>query len=209
MRRGVLTIVSAAVPYAAVAIGLYAARSGWAAILLYHLGVVLVLAASSWRARLERLRAGWRTAVIFPAMLFGALAGPALYLLWPYIDVTPNGLDTSLREFGLGGKSWIAFAVYYSTLHPILEELFWRGDTRRARLAPSWWDAAFAGYHVMVLWLFIGPVWVGLTFVVLLSTSWSWRLATRRFGGLGVALASHAVADASIVAAATLIARAG
>jgi membrane protease YdiL (CAAX protease family) len=39
--------------------------------------------------------------------------------------------------------------------------------------------------------------------------SWLWRLAARRFGGLGVPLASHAVADAAIATAATIIAFGG
>jgi membrane protease YdiL (CAAX protease family) len=209
MRPRITSIIAAAVPYAAVVIGLYAVRNGWAAILLYHLGIVLVLIGNRSLTPLRRILTGWRSPVLILAMLAAAVAGPALYFLWSYMDATPSGLQSRLQEFGFDGASWIAFAVYYATIHSFLEELFWRGSARGGALTPGWWDAAFAGYHVLVLWFFIGPIWVGLCFVVLLLTSWLWRLATRRFGGLGVALASHAFADASIVVAATLIARAG
>ena len=96
------------------------------------------------------------------------------------------------------------------TVHPVLEELFWRGGRAGARRpVPDWRDVAFAGYHVPVLWFFVGPGWVALSFVVLAAGSWLWRLADHRFGGLGVPLVSHAAADLSIMVAATLIARHG
>ena len=202
-------MAAAVVPYAAVGAGLYALGSAWAAILLYHLGIVIVLSITGWRSPVLRAQSGWRW-IALPASAAAALAGAGLYLLWPYIDATGAGLDARLREFGLGGASWLLFAGYYSTVHPVLEELFWRGGRAGARRpVPDWRDVAFAGYHVPVLWFFVGPVWVALSFVVLAAASWLWRLADYRFGGLGVPLVSHAAADLSIMVAATLIARHG
>jgi hypothetical protein len=207
MRDGKASIIAAAVPYAAVAIGLYAARSAWAAILLYHLGVVVVLSAFGWRESLQWAASGWRPGAAAALATVTALAGAALYVLWPFVDTTPDGLGRRLAEFGLGGRSWVLFAVYYSTVHPFLEELFWRGRRGGGGSASLWRDAAFAGYHVPVLWFFIGPGWIVLTFAALTAASFAWRLAARRFGGLGVPLVSHATADISIVVAATFISR--
>ena len=209
MRAGVSSIIAAAVPYAAVAVGLYAARSAWAAILLYHLGIVAALSISGWREPLRMTASGWRpgTAAAYAAVT--ALAGAALYLLWPHVDATPAGLEGRLLEFGLGGSSWVLFAAYYSTVHPFLEELIWRGNPGGDGKAPLWRDAAFAGYHVPVLWFFIDPAWIVAVFAVLTAASWVWRWTSRRFAGLGVALVSHAAADISIVVAATFISRAG
>jgi membrane protease YdiL (CAAX protease family) len=204
MRRPV-PILAAAVPYAAVAIGLYAARSAWATILLYHVGIVLVLAATDWRRRLGLARSGWRGGVAALTAAGAVGGGVALYVLWPYIDATPQGLGRALSDFGLTGAGWLTFAIYYSTVHPFLEELFWRGDRAEGSGAPNWRDAAFAGYHVPVLRFFIGPAWIVISFVVLLLAAWLWRLAARRFGGLGVPLLSHAIADVSIITAATLL----
>lgn len=209
MRPVNLPMAAAVVPYVAVAAGLYALGSAWAAILLYHLGIVVVLSITGWRPPLQRAQSGWRWFAL-PAAAAAALAGAGLYLLWPYIDATGAGLDARLREFGLGGTSLLLFAAYYSTVHPVLEELFWRGGGSAGRRpAPDWRDVAFAGYHVPVLWFFVGPVWVVLTFVVLAAASWLWRLAAYRFGGIGVPLVSHAAADLSIMVAAMLIARHG
>jgi hypothetical protein len=209
MRSEYPSMAAALVPYAAVATGLFVLRSAWAAILLYHLGIVVVLSVTGWRSPLLRAQSGWRWFAL-PAAVTAALAGAGLYLLWPYIDATGAGLDARLREFGLGGASWLLFAVYYSTVHPVLEELFWRGGGDGARRpAPDWRDVAFAGYHVPVLWFFVGPVWVAVSFFALAAASWLWRLAAHRFGGLGVPLVSHAAADLSIMVAAMLIARHG
>jgi hypothetical protein len=199
-------VLAAAVPFVSVAMGLYAAGSAWLAILLYHAGVVVVLTLEGWRDPLRRARGGWRVGIAAAAAVACAAAGPALYLLWPYLDATPGGLQARLADFGFCRRSWIVFAVYYATVHPFLEELFWRGRGRVDTIGPNWQDAAFAGYHMLVLPYFIGPAWVGVCFGVLLLASWMWRVAARRFGGLGVPLFSHAVADVAVVSAATLIA---
>jgi hypothetical protein len=208
MRAGPVAIVAAALPYAAVVAGLVAARSAWAAILLYHAGIVVLLAASGPRKKIRRVAGGWRTVAALTGAGAGGGAGVLLYVLWPYIAATGAGLETRLVDFGLGGRSWVVFAVYYATVHPVLEELHWRaGDTGTTRW-PSGRDAAFAGYHAVVLPYFIAPFWVAVAFGVLLATAWIWRAAARRFDGLAVPLLSHIVADTGIVIAATAIAHA-
>lgn len=209
MRSVAPSIVAAAIPYAAVGAGLYAFGSGWAAILLYHAGVVLALSITGWRVPLRYAVSGWVPAAAVAFAAVAALAGTALYVLWPLVDATPAGLHARLEQFGLGGTAWVLFALYYSTVHPFLEELFWRGRGDGQNTASLWRDAAFAGYHVPVLWFFISPAWIAAAFVLLMAASWTWRWTARRFGGLSVPLISHAAADVSIVLAATLIFRAG
>ena len=208
MRRAA-SILGAAIPYVSVAVGLYVARSAWVAILLYHFGIVVAITATGWRSRLLRARSGWRAGASVVAVATTAMGGLALYVLWPLADATPSGLRQALSEFGLEGVSWTAFALYYATIHPFLEELFWRAGDSGAVDKPGWRDAAFAGYHALVLRFFVGPVWVVVIIVVLLLASWTWRVVERRFGGLGVPLISHASASAGIVAAATMLARGG
>jgi hypothetical protein len=209
MRSGLSCIV-AAIPYAAVLVGLYGLRSAWAAILLYHVGIFVALCVGGWRQALLRAANGWRRRIAVLLVAATSLGGVALYLLWPYVDATPAGLAQRLEEFGLGGGwSWGAFAVYYSTVHPFLEELFWRGGRPAGGPAFLWRDAAFAGYHVPVLWFFIDPLWIAVTFVILTAASLTWRISAHRLGGLGVPLVSHAAADVSIVAAVSFIIRAG
>ena len=58
MRAGWPPIV-AAIPYAAVGVGLYALRSAWAAILLYHIGIAIALSICGWRHPLRGAVSGW------------------------------------------------------------------------------------------------------------------------------------------------------
>ncbi len=109
-------------------------------------------------------------------------------------------LGETLTSFHLSGLSWWAFAAYYVTVHPVLEEIYWRGYLRGAHRSPVAVDIAFAGYHVLVLCIFVKLPWVLVSFGVLLFAAWSWRQLAARYSGLGVAIASHAAADLSIVA---------
>ncbi len=197
--------VAVATPYLAVIIGLYVLRNAWAAILLYHLGIVCFLAVSADKNFSKALRFGWNPAATAVACAVTGLSGVMLFLLWPYVRLPEVRLGEVLPDFGLGEISWIMFVVYYSTVHPLIEELFWRGDASSQNAGPSWRDAAFGGYHFLVLVLFIKVPWAIVVAVLLSGVAWGWRCAVRKYGGLGVALGSHAVADFSIVLAATLI----
>ena len=60
-------------------------------------------------------------------------------------------------------------------------------------------DAVFAGYHIPVLVLFVTPAWTILSFIILASIAWVWRVTVVRYGGLVMPVFTHAVADASIM----------
>jgi hypothetical protein len=199
------TILAAGAPFAAVLLGLYLAKSAWLAIVLYHAAIVVATGKSEWRETMRQSSSACWNAATLPAVSIAALGGLLLYVLWPRLDATPSGLGKRLAEFGLHGASWYVFAVYYVTVHPVLEEQFWRGRLGAGGNAPDWRDVAFAGYHVLVLRVFITPAWVLACFAALLIASWTWRLLARRFGGLGVSIISHAFADASIITAAALL----
>jgi membrane protease YdiL (CAAX protease family) len=116
-------------------------------------------------------------------------------------------LGETLTSFHLSGFSWWVFAAYYVTVHPVLEEIYWRGYLPGAHRSPAMVDVAFAGYHVLVLCLFVKLPWVLVSFGVLLFAAWSWRRLAARYSGLGVAIAGHAAADLSIVAVAEYLIR--
>lgn len=196
---------AAASPYLAVIIGLYVLRSAWAAILLYHLGVVIFLIAGPDIGLGQTFRSGWKPAASAASAAMTVLGGVTLYLLWPYVRLPGAALKEVLPNIGLAGTSWVLFVVYYSTVHPLIEELYWRGDALAYGAGPSWRDIAFGGYHFVVLVLFIKVPWAIAVAVLLSVVAWGWRYAVRRYGGLGVPLVSHVVADLSVVVAATFI----
>ena len=90
--------------------------------------------------------------------------------------------------------------IYFSTVQPILEELYWRGFLGNSQKCFSWVDLAFAGYHILVLAWFIKTGWLVVAFIVLTVAGCVWRYTAARLGGLAVVLVSHIVADVSIVA---------
>jgi membrane protease YdiL (CAAX protease family) len=196
----ILRYLPIALPYAAVLLGLYVLRSAWAAILLYHAGMVILLRFGRQEGLLGSVRQGWSAPAAAVVGIVCAACGLLLALLWGTISREHMNLGETLTGFHLSGLSWWVFAAYYVTVHPVLEEIYWRGYLPGAHRSPVAVDVAFAGYHVMVLCLFIKLPWVLVSFGVLWFAAWSWRQLAARYSGLGVAIASHAAADLSIVA---------
>lgn len=200
--------VAPLLPTGAVLIGMFALRSGWAAIAVYHLGILGFLAAASDRRRGLRLGRGSRWLGL--AVPVAASGGLALAVGWPWFEPDPAALPRAMTGLGLSGGAWISFAIYYALVNPWLEEIFWRGwlAPRTGRL--HWQDFAFAFYHAVVLTFFLEIGWIAVAFAVLVGAAWAWRWMTRAWSGLAGPIATHLAADLGIVAAAAwLLRRAG
>jgi hypothetical protein len=193
-------LLRGAIPYAAVLLGLYWLKSGWATLLLYHAGMAAWLAASGFRPE-KAVWGGWSKACFFAAG--GLAAGPALILAWPLAKHPEAEMGALLSGIGLEGWPLAVFAVYYSTVHPLLEEAFWRFQP--ATPAGGWaGDALFAGYHLLVLRFFLKPAFLPLVFLVLICSGAAWRRIIRG-GGKTEAVLSHAAGDAATMAAAIFL----
>ncbi len=201
-----LKTLAPAIPYLAVVGGLYLLESAWAAILLYHAGLVTVVTLGKPGGVTRALRSGWHAPAAVAGSIVCAGGGVLIYLLWPHIALHDVTLSETLSRIGLAGTSWWLFGLYFVAVHPVLEEIGWRCYLAPARQGPHPVDVAFAGYHVLVLVLFVKPFWVVIAFAVLVAASWGWRWVVRRQRGLGVALVSHAAADLGVFLAATFIA---
>jgi hypothetical protein len=193
-------ILRALIPYAAILLGLYWLKSGWAALLMYHAGMASWLAAVGPRP--GKLSIGSVKAVLLLASA-GLAAGPAFVLLWPVSKLPGVGMESLLSGFGLNGWSLAVFALYYSSFHPLLEEAFWRFPPAPAAVGLAE-DALFAGYHLLVLLLFLKPPFLPLVFAVLFFSGVAWRKIIRR-GGRLEAVVSHAAGDAATMAATILL----
>ncbi len=144
---------------------------------------------------------------VFAAMLLS-------YHLW----LGPSGLlgDASaaiagkILKFGIRGPlDYIALAAFYSAVHSLLEEYYWRwfvfGQSRQ--LMP--WPAAalissiaFAAHHVLVLSLYFGwnswATWLFSLAVAVGGAVWCWIY--QRSGSLVGPWLSHLLVDAAIFA---------
>ena len=201
-------LLAPAVPYLAVLIGMYTSiNNAWAAILLYHLGIIAVLVlARYWK--LGRLLKTTEDILVLAGVVLGsAAAGFLIYWLWAIIKLAELILTDELSALGLVNAPWFLFIIYYFTVNPLLEEMFWRGYLGSPKVLPTWNDIWFAGYHVLVLFAFAAWPWVILSFMALVITAWFWRQLARRYQGLLLPIASHAAADASIIGAVYFLTR--
>ena len=180
-------------PYAAVIMGLMLMRSAWLAVLIYHLGILSMLGKT---VRYDRSLIRTQGGVSNLWLYIGTAIGLFLLLVfgWPWIERPGVPLVDRLAEFGLRGTSWFVFVIYFSLVHPLLEELHWRG----AASTNPWGHFLFAGYHILVVLHFVTWPWAALSFVVLYLTSRWWACQSKV---ILVPVVTHALADGAIILA--------
>lgn len=195
-------------PIFAVLLGLYAMESAWAAILLYHAGLL----AGIWVRRDALREVRWRSSplAIFVAVQAGLVAYPAVRFGLPFL-VGSGGvaeLGTRLEQLGLIGSFFSLFFLYFVTVHPVLEEVGWRGVLQEKSARPHLHDVEFAAYHLPVLWWLFPGQWglLALAAPTLAAMAWIWRIARDRFGLIAV-IFFHAVADFGVISASALLVR--
>jgi len=199
MKTARLKLISALVPYVAVLVGLYVLKNAWIAIGLYHFGIVLFLIAGDRNGLLKKISTGWNPKMAAAGVGMSVMIFLVVFILWEHMRLENVHLDTALADFGLHGTSWFFFMIYFSTVQPFLEELYWRGYLESNHKFFSWTDFAFAGYHILVLAKFTQPPWLVVAFIVLTVAAYNWRYTASKLEGLIIPLLSHIVADVSII----------
>ncbi|WP_372799292.1 type II CAAX prenyl endopeptidase Rce1 family protein [Pontiella sp.] len=193
-----MKLVAAWVPYAAVLLGMRGLGSAWAAILLYHAGIVLFLFLRKSSSVWKPIGRGYGPLLI-PAVLLCALAAPAVYFMWPWLASPNMSLPAWLAEYGLTGYSWALLVPWFSVVHPVLEEMHWRGLAPENKKGFCGADFLFAGYHILVLYELVYWPWLFMVFAVLAGSSLFWRRTAERYGGFLLPVLSHAAADAGVM----------
>lgn len=198
MTRAAAPLWLAVLPYAAVAVGLHLWHSALLAVGLYHGVLVCALLAHPHRPPLRSLSTGWNAASALPLIVAVALIAPLTPLLWPIAVPTGLALEDALAALGLAELA-VPFAAYSLIANPALEELFWRGLLADPRPGPAPVDLLFAGYHALVLMLFLPGLWVLLAVTALAAASWIWRRTAASSGGLAIPWLTHLAADLAVV----------
>jgi len=190
------TFIAPFIPYFAVGAGFLIFRNAWAAILSYHLGMAIIIWLCRTKTQFRRLFQSSNYKITLAAALIGASGGIVLFLLRPFILITGT---IDIRNFGLTGKTWPLFIVYYVSVNPFIEEYYWRGllGSVSKRIVPN--DVFFAGYHAIVLAGYIGATWLALFLVVLSAAAWFWRQINNASEGLLPSTVSHIAADLTII----------
>ena len=196
--------IMALCPYVAVIIGIYLLHNAMIAIALYHLGIIAGLFCSGRMNIFKTVFTGFNWPIALIMATLSLSVGLAVYFLWPYAKLEGVHLAQSLGQYGVNGFWAYVFSIYSIMANPILEEVLWRGFFKGNPYRPVWIDAAFAGYHVFVLAMFISLPIAILAFVVLSLSSWILRLVRHHLGGLAVPCLMHFAADVAIFIAVAL-----
>ena len=201
-----MKFAAALVPYVAVLLGMKVLGSAWSAILLYHAGILYF---NRRRGGCGIWKTMWRgyTPILIPAVLTCALAAPVVYFMWPWFGAPGLAMGDWLSGYGLDGIWWALLIPYFSIVHPVMEEVHWRGISPEAFKPLCWQDLAFAGYHVLVLYDLVSRPWLLLVFGVLTASSLFWRWAAVRYKGYLLPVLSHAAADTGVMVGVLFIVR--
>ncbi len=191
-------VIAPFAPYVIVSLGLFLFRNAWAALIGYHLAMVLIMLLSSGKPDFKQLVVGKRWPVLVVSCVVGTCAGLFLLGGWSLM-----GLDGKAGEFarslGLSGATLLAFLIYFVIANPWIEEFYWRGYLGSGDSRPVLNDLMFSGYHLLVMASILGPVWSAALFVVLTVAAWFWRQADRLGGSLLPSLLSHLAADLTVM----------
>jgi len=185
------------IPYVCVFLGIIVLHSGWGALIGFHLGLMPVLILN-WRvvSRSVFVPVAWHK--LWPVATSGFIAGPGLWLLWICFGVPPE-FQLKVASLGLAGANWPIFIAYFTIVNPWLEEAFWRGILTSPSRYPAMIDFLFAGYHLIILSMFVGLAWMMFAFVVLSTAGWLWRRVSRYTHSLLPAVLAHMLADLTIL----------
>src|SRR4029077_16237279 len=122
--------------------------------------------------RMPRLFAGGTrgagTGLALGAVIGGAvLAGYAIALRCGLLAGAPEAIRAKVVDIGASAPlAFLGLALFYSLLHSLMEEYYWRGFVfaqLQERLAPgaavALSSAAFMAHHVILLWLYFRGTW--------------------------------------------------
>lgn len=191
----------------------------WMAWTAYGVGKIIQFSLPLvWVLALEGRGLGWRrpgTKGLAEGIGFGAFVLAAMllmYALWLEPDrlLADAGLEVSQKLTRLGVDSpakYVTLGVFYSLVHSLLEEYYWRWFVfgRLRRLIPLWpaivvSSLGFMGHHVLVLSKYFGwfsPATVLFSLAVAAGGAvWAWIY--HRSDSLWGPWLSHLLADAGI-----------
>ena len=184
---------------------MYVLKSGWAAILLYHAGIITAVIATKtpwWREITKGFQ--WKPAIFL--WVSGVFAAPAVVFLLPFLlgmtqAEAGQALNLGLSNAGVSGVSFWLFVAYLCLPHPSIEELGWRGLLYVDSDRPHFRDFEFASYHLLVMHFFFPFAWpfFAICLVSLAAMGWIWRLLRKRYSGLAVPIWFHAGGDLGVM----------
>ncbi len=187
-------------PYTAVGLGLFWFRSAWAALLGFHLAILLSLFFARPQVPVKILFKSNHLLWVLLNIILSGSGGVCLYFFGSFLGKAAD-LSVHVAALGLNSFNWIPFIGYFSLVNPFLEEYFWRGylgnPTKNLYLS----DFVYAGFHAMILVGNMQVTSILYSLIVLVLAGWFWRQIARANGGLLAPVLGHMAADFTILMA--------
>lgn len=189
-KRKIIVFLWSLVPWICIGFGLHHFHSIFWSFFLYH-GVCLLPAIiynqKHWRKHLDMPT--WRELGILAAAAV-AFSLCTFYTYSFFGDyLVDRGLALlSMYERGFHMSWFIPLSIYFCTINPAMEELFWRGvvlnelcDNNEPIISVPgiWTNVAFACWHFLIIRLFVSPPFVPIAVIIVFSVglymSWLYR----------------------------------
>jgi hypothetical protein len=185
-------------PYLAVWAGMYIFKNAWVALIGFHVAIAITVLLLHSDLPINILFKSRDPKWILGSIIVCSAGGIGLYILWDLLGIADD-LPAQLHALGFTTSSWPLFIAYFSLVNPFFEEYFWRGVLGSNSKKLYIGDAAYAGYHILILWNSVDKLYLLLVFITLTFVGWFWRQMAREDEGLLAAVLGHMAADFSII----------
>lgn len=188
-------------PYISVYIFIYLLRNAFLALFTYNALLFLSFLIYRKSLRLKEILYIRSKPLTMVIVAISMSAGIILYKIWPFIERGNLPLYSNLELYGLSVKVLPFFILYFSLIHPVIEELYWRDILKSDSSLISYSELFFAGYHIMVLLKFTNLWFSIISFFGLIFISRLWRLLNKILDEKLTVILSHIAADFGIITA--------
>ena len=197
-------IALASAPWLCVGLGLYGAANIWAAFLFYHWFLLFPLCFFYRRLWLGHIKAprGRHLVLVIPCSVVASGAAWLVYRFWGVYVLDSVRVMDLLYRLGYDQRLLLALGLYFITVNPAFEELYWRGSVQnlmikvlkdRPGTAILITALAFGAWHYLVLRLLLNPGYAEFACAVIVLAGYLLGLLYQRTGSLTLSLLIHSL----------------
>ena len=202
--RLVLVVMLTMLPWPAVWLGMYGARSLVWTFVLYH-GLCLLPAAGAGRHLWRKALRTPSTRELLTLSIAAALVLPLTVAIFHWIGsvfIDESAALSIVTARGFQARQLVPLGLYFVIVNSILEELFWRGVVLNEldrtpeqvnRAGAGWTAFTFAAWHYLVVRLLVRPGWAELVVVCIVAAGVFFSSIYRRSGSIVLSILWHAI----------------